>query len=256
MLILLFAGCTKPAPTSVAGGSPAAARASARAAAPHERREYSALPDGERLNTETHTTTSADEIIKAEALRGGPHGEARIFENEQERAELARGRPSKYMNAQFRYYLAGVSLTSAQEGGCRKPLLAVRLAVENLQDKPIAAIYGTFTFLQTPRVDATAQGNETVGSAYRADIIGPFSDKQGGIVYVTAYAQPTDASIDLKRWNEIVSIDPSRLTARFTPEVFYYSDGSQYAPGSGSSPAARDVMTCGGTEGASKAITR
>jgi hypothetical protein len=39
-----------------------------------------------------------------------------------------------------------------------------------------------------------------------------------------------------------------------TPEVFYYPDGTQYTPRSGSVPAARTVMTCGGTDGATLAF--
>ena len=41
---------------------------------------------------------------------------------------------------------------------------------------------------------------DTVAVPYHADIIGPFSNKRGGIVYVTAYAEQTDAFMDPVRW--------------------------------------------------------
>ena len=220
--------------------------------APRERREYSDMPTGSRADSGAGATTTA-RVIEAEALRGGPHGEARIFENAQEQAELARGSSPKYMNGQFRYYLAGVSFLQ-QDGACRSPVLAVRLAVENLHGTPTSAIYGRLTFSQSVGGDGAAQMTETIGIPFHLDIVGPFSDRQGGITYVTAHVERGDAFLDPKRWAEIASINPSRLKVWFTPEVFYYPDGSQYSPLSGRGPAAREAMTCGGGEGAVRAI--
>jgi hypothetical protein len=255
-LALLLAACKKPEPAVVA--KPPArysgeTRKAAQATGPRERSEYSALPGGASPPTQTYATTT-EHAIEAEALRGGPRGEARIFENAQEQAELARGASPKYMNGQFRYYLAGVSVVQPQ-GECKKPLLAIRLAIENLHGTQTAAIYGRFTFAQSVGIDGSAM-SDTVAIPYRADIIGPFSNKQGGIVYVTAYAEQVDAFMDPGRWAQIAAISPSRLKVWFTPEVFYYPDGSQYALRSGNGPAARGVMTCGGSEGSTRALSR
>jgi hypothetical protein len=70
-----------------------------------------------------------DKAFEAEALRGGPNGEPCICENPQEKAELSRGGSPKYMNGQFRYYPVGVAMAEPAQTGCRKPLLAIRLAV-------------------------------------------------------------------------------------------------------------------------------
>ena len=40
------------------------------------------------------------------------------------------------------------------------------------------------------------------------------------------------------------------------PEAFYYADGTQYDQRVGNGPAAREARTCGGTEGAARAIAR
>jgi hypothetical protein len=253
-LALFLVACKKSEPTAKPAPAPAAeAKKSAKATAPRERAEYSALPDGTAPATQTYSTTT-EQAIAGEALRGGPHGEARIFENAQEQAELARGSAPKYMNGQFRYYLAGVSVVPAQ-GECKKPLLAIRLAIENLHGSPTSAIYGKFTFSQAVGAEGSSL-SQTVGIPYHADIVGPFSNRQGGIVYVTAYAEQTDAFMDPKRWDQIAAISPSRLKVWFAPEVFYYPNGSQYALRSGEGPAAREIMTCGGGEGATRALAR
>jgi hypothetical protein len=255
LLVLPLAACKKAEPVVAAKPAPRAAKPAdtrytgERSAA--ERREYSG-PPGER-GADVRSATSNEQATEAEALRGGPRGEARIFENPQEQAELARGASPKYMNGQFRYYLAGVSLTRAGENGCKNPGLAIRLAVENLHGTPTSAIYGTFTFAQAVGVEGSPM-TDTVAVPYRADIVGPFSDKRGGIVYVTAYAEQTDAYMDAGRWAQIAAIAPTRLKVFFRPEAFYYPDGNQYALRSGMSPATREVMTCGGGEGASRAL--
>ena len=248
VLASLVAGCNKPEPAGPQG-SATGATASARKAAPttpHERREYTDMPSGSQ--TYSHTT---DQAIAAEALRGGPRGEARIFESPEEMAELARGRSPKTMNAQFRYYLAGVSMVPPQ-GECKKPLLALRLAVENLHGAPTAAIYGEFTFTQVVGGDGSSL-TETVAVPYHADIIGPFSNKQGGIVYVTAYLGQSDVR-DEERWSQIAAVNPQRLKVWFRPEAFYYADNTQYGVRTGKTAAQREVLTCGGSEGAAAAL--
>ena len=257
LLALPLAACRKPEPTVAApAAAPRKPDDSRYRGEPtsRERREYSDMPAGGAAR-EARTATSNEQAIAAEALRGGPRGEARIFENAQEQAELARGAAPKYMNGQFRYYLVGVSLTRPGEGGCSQPGLAIRLAVENLHGAATAAIQGTFTFGQTVGTGG-APMTDTVAVPYRADIVGPFSDKRGGIVYVTAYAEHTDPSRDSSHWSQIADVAPARLKAWFKPEVFYYPDGTQYAIRSGTGPAAREVMTCGGGEGARRALAR
>jgi hypothetical protein len=252
-LALVLTACKKNEPAPPKPAAVVEARKNKISSVPRERAEYSAMPDGTAPATQTYSTTT-EQAIAGEALRGGPRGEARIFENAQEQAELARGASPKYMNGQFRYYLAGVSVVPPQ-GTCKKPLLAIRLAVENLHGTPTAAIYGRFTFSQSVGGDGSSL-TETVAVPYRADIIGPFSNKQGGVVYVTAYAEQVDAYMDPKRWDQIAAISPARLKVWFAPEAFYYADGSQYEQRAGNGPAARAPMTCGGTEGASAAIAR
>lgn len=247
-------GCSKKEPPA-APGKPAAVQARSRSAAAagatRERREYSDMPTGPIAGRDTSTTTARS--IEAEALRGGPRGEPRVFENAQEQAELARGSSPKYMNGQFRYYLAGVSFVQ-QDGPCRTPQLAVRLAVENLHGNPTAAIRGRITFARSAGVEGGSQLTETVAVPYGVDIVGPFSDQRGGIRYVTAHVDHVDTFLDPKRWAEIAAIDPGRLKVWFTPEAFYYPDGNQYSTRSGLAPAARDPVTCGGGEGSVRAI--
>jgi hypothetical protein len=151
------------------------------------------------------------------------------------------------MNAQFRYYLAGVAMVPPR-GDCAKQLLAVNLAIENLHGEPTAAIYGEFTFTQAVGGDGSSLV-ETVAVPYHADIIGPFSNKQGGIVYVTAYLEQTDAARDSERWAAIASVNPERLRVWFRPEAFYYADNTQFGLRTGKIAAQRQVMTCGGSEG-------
>ncbi len=251
LLALPLAACKKAEPVVAAKPAPASKTHKANAPGPmRERREYSDMP----VTTQTYSTTT-DKAIAAEAQRGGPRGEARIFENATEQAELARGSSPKYMNGQFRYYLAGVSLVQ-QDGPCRSPQLAVRLAVENLHGNATAVIRGRMTFARSSGVEGGAQMNDVVAVPYNIDIVGPFSDKRGGIVYVTARAEQTDAFMDPARWAQIAAIAPSRLKVFFKPEAFYYPDGTQYALRSGMSPAQRQVMTCGGGEGATAALAR
>ena len=151
------------------------------------------------------------------------------------------------MNGQFRYYLGGVALVPPQ-GDCKKPLLALRLAVENLHGAATSAIYGEFTFTKVVGGDGSSL-TETVGIPYRADIPGPFSNKQGGAVYVIAYLEQNDA-FDAERWAQIAALNPQRMKIWFKPQAFYYPDGTQYTPKTGKVPAQREPMTCGGTEGA------
>src|SRR6185312_8771999 len=119
---------------------------------------------------------------------------------------------------------------------------------ENLHGTPTAAIYGEFTFTQVVGGDGSALA-ETVAVPYHADIIGPFSNKQGGIVYTTAYLEPIDGIRDSERWAQIVAVNPQRLKVWFRPEAFYYADNTQFGLRSGKVPAQRVVMTCGGSEG-------
>ena len=85
---------------------------------------------------------------------------------------------------------------------------------------------------------------------YRAAILGPFSDKPGGLSSATAYLQATDPVRDGDRWATIAGINPQRLKVWFRPEAFYYADGTQYSQQTGKIKAQRDVLTCGGAEGA------
>ena len=152
------------------------------------------------------------------------------------------------MNAQFRYYLAGVAMMQPT-GECKLPLLAVNLAVENLHGMPTTAIHGEFTFTRVVGGEGSAL-TEVVAVPLRGSILGPFSNKQGGLVYATAVIEQTDAARDPDRWAQVAGVPPQRLKVWFKPEIFYYPDGSQYAPRTGKIPAQRDVVTCGGTEGA------
>lgn len=253
-LILPLTACEKgkPAVTPAMSASkvPAPAQTPKQHSAPVEEREYTHMPTGPTAFA--NSSTPVDKAIEAEALRGGPSGEPRLFENPQEQAELARGASPKYMNGQFRYYLVGAAMAEPAQTGCHKPLLAIRLAVENLHGLPTSAIYGRFSFTG----DAASGGGlqRRIAPPIQADIIGPFSDQRGGVVYVTAYAEQADRVNDEQRWRHIAEASTSKLGVWFTPEVFYYPDGTQYTPRSGAAPAARTVMTCGGTEGAAPAF--
>ena len=243
LLALPLAACKKAEPV-VAAKAPPPAKAQKAAPAPkRERGEYTDMPTA--MQAYSMTTERA---IAAEAQRGGPRGEARIFETPEELNELARGASPKYMNGQFRYYLANVVMVPAQ-AECKTPLLAVNLAVENLHGTPTVAIYGEFTFTQTVGGDGSSL-TETVATPFYANILGPFSNKQGGLIYSTAYLEQTDAARDPERWAKIAAINPQRLKVWFRPEAFYYADGTQYSQRTGKMAAQRDVLTCGGQDGA------
>ena len=242
-LALALAGCKKAEPVAAAPARPHSVQRLSAPPAPRERGEYSDMPAG----AQTYSTGTA-QAIAAEAQRGGPRGEPRIFENPQELNELSRGASPKFMNGQFRYYLASVAMAQPQ-GDCKQPLLAIRMAIENLHGTPTTAIYGEFTFTQTAGGDGSGL-TETVAVPYHADILGPFSNKQGGLVYTTAYLQQTDPARDPERWAQIAAVNPKRLQVWFRPEAFYYGDGTQYAQRTGKVAALRDVLTCGGSEGA------
>lgn len=215
-----------------------------------ERKEYSGAPEGERANVAGAGSSRVMQAIEGEVLRGGPRGEVRLFEDHQEQAALIRGAPPKTMNGQFRYYLAEVKMLQPQESGCKTALLAVKLAVENLHGTATSSIYGRFTFTES----ATGSGaGQTVGSPYRADLIGPFSNKQGGITYVTAFLEQGNPIADSMQWSRIAAIPASRLVVRFAPEVFYYPNGEQYTHRLGRGPAAREVLPCGGADRGTKA---
>jgi hypothetical protein len=254
-LILPLTACdkAKPAvkPAASASKGHAATAAPKRQPTTVEDREYSHMPTGQ--TTFADSVPLLDKAFEAEALRGGPNGEPRIFDNPQEKAELSRGSSPKYMNGQFRYYLVGVALAEPAQTGCRKPLLAIRLAVENLHGQATSAIYGRFSF--TGDVGSGGVPQRRIAAPVQADIVGPFSEQRGGVVYVTAYAEQADRVNDERRWRQIADASPSQLGVWFTPEVFYYPDGTQYAARSGNGPAARTVMTCGGTEGATLAFS-
>src|SRR5437764_13040126 len=151
------------------------------------------------------------------------------------------------MNGQFRYYLVDVAMAEPAQTGCPKPLLAIRRAVENLHGRPASAIYGRFSFTADSGGGALQR---RVAPPVQADIVGPFSDQRGGIVYVTAYAEQADRVNDEHRWRQIADASASKVGVWFTPEVFYYPDGSQYAERPRGGLATRAPMTCGGGEGA------
>jgi hypothetical protein len=249
LLALPLAACKKAEPVVAAKPAPSAPRAKKEAPAPkRERGEYTDMP---AAGTQTYSMTT-DKAIAAEAMRGGPRGEPRIFETPEEINELSRGASPKYMNAQFRYYLANVVMMQPQ-GECKTPLLAVNVAIENLHGMPTVAIYGEFTFTQVVGGEGSAM-TEIVATPFHANILGPFSNKQGGLVYATAFLEQTDAARDPDRLAKIAAINPQRLKVWFRPEAFYYADGTQYAPRTGKIAAQRDVLTCGGLEGARSLI--
>ena len=249
LLALPLAACKKAEPVVAAKPAPSAPRAKKEAPAPkRERGEYTDMP---AAGTQTYSMTT-DKAIAAEAMRGGPRGEPRIFETPEEINELSRGASPKYMNAQFRYYLANVVMMPPQ-GECQTPLLAVNVAIENLHGMPTVAIYGEFTFTQVVGGEGSAM-TEIVATPFHANILGPFSNKQGGLVYATAFLEQTDAARDPDRLAKIAAINPQRLKVWFKPEAFYYADGTQYAPRTGKIAAQRDVLTCGGLEGARSLI--
>jgi hypothetical protein len=245
LLALPVAGCHKAEPVAVAAKP--AAPAKEKKAAPAAKRERGEYTDMPAAGSQTYSMTT-DRAIAAETMRGGPRGEPRIFETPEELNELSRGASPKYMNGQFRYYLASVVMVQPQ-GECKTPLLAVNLAVENLHGMPTVAIYGEFMFTQVVGGDGSSL-TETVATPFHANIRGPFSNKQGGLVYATAYLEQTDAARDPERLAKIASINPQRLKVWFKPEAFYYADGSEYAQRGGKGPAQRDVLTCGGQDGA------
>lgn len=206
-----------------------------------ERREYSGRP-GEAI-VSSQGSTGAAQTIAAEAMRGGPRGEPRIFENLQEQVGLVAGSMPRYMNAQFRYYLAGISLAEPAQSGCERPLLALKLAVENLHQRQTSGIYGEFRFAQTLPGEGANAAPQTVAVPFHADIVGPF--RQGVTSYVTAFLERSSSADDDTRWAKIASVNPARLRVSFSPEAFYYPTGEQYAEGSGTGPATRAISKCG-----------
>ena len=208
----------------------------------HERGEYSTPVDASLSGPDG--SGGADRAVELEVLRGGPHGEPRLFETPAERAGLVNGQTPRFLNAQFRYYLADVALVQPKESGCPHPVLALKLAVENLSGMPTASIYGKFTFAQADEGDASF--GSVVGVPYHADIIGPFPERQGGITYVTAYVERTTEIADGMNWGKALAIAPARRKVWFSPEAFYYPGGDQYVAGAGRAPATRQALTCGG----------
>lgn len=247
LLAIVLAACDKPAP--VVTPPPRAERKAVAVGGKtpvRERREYSALPDGERAAAPAAAPTDMARIVEAEARRGGPRGEPRVYENPQEQTELMRGAAPKYMNGQFRYYLASVSIAPPQESGCKTPLLAIRLAVENLHGAATSSIRGTFTFARSAGDESTK--SDPVAVPLAADVIGPFSERRGGTIYVTAYAERSGAAAEPSQWAEIAAINPSRLKVWFKPETFYYPNGTQYDARSGEDRAGREALPCGGAD--------
>ena len=108
LLALPLAACKKAEPV-VAAKPAASAPARAKKAAPSPKRERGEYTDMPAPSTQTYSF-STEKAIAAEAMRGGPRGEPRIFETPEELNELSRGASPKYMNGQFRYYLANVCL--------------------------------------------------------------------------------------------------------------------------------------------------
>jgi hypothetical protein len=248
LLAAALAGCKKAEPPPAPAAKPVIVNRLSAPPPPRERAEYTDMPSA---GAQTYSTTT-EQAFAAEAQRGGPRGEARIFETPEEFAELSRGASPKFMNGQFRYYLASVAMVQPQ-GECKTPLLAVNVAVENLHGTPTTAIYGQFTFSQVVGGDGSSL-TETVAVPFHADILGPFSNKQGGLVYATAYLQASDPVRDPGRWAQIAGINAQRLKVWFKPEAFYYADGTQYSQQTGKIKAQRDVLTCGGGEGARSVV--
>lgn len=191
-------------------------------------------------------SVGAVDAIQMEATRGGPRGEPRVYEDAQEQAHLARGGTPKFMNAQFRYYLADLRLVPAAESGCARPLLALKLAVENLHGTPTNAIHGRFTFAQTSGLEGDGHKLTDVVASYGADIVGPFSNRQGGITYATAYLDAGSPNVDAIKWDQVAAIPPGRRKVWFSPEAFFYPNGEQYTKQVGQGPASRTPSGCGG----------
>ena len=244
LLALPLAACKKAEPVKAAKAPAAASpHKTAAPAGPRERSEYTDMPTGPMTYS-----VNTEKAYAAEAQRGGPGGEPRIFESHEEFNELSRGNAPKYMNGQFRYYLRNVTMVQPH-GDCKTPLLAVNVVVENLHGTPAAAIYGEFKFTQTSGGDGSAL-TTTVAVPFNANILGPFSNKQGGFVFATAFIEPSDPARDSERWAQVAAVNPQRLKVWFRPDVIYYGDGTQYSPRTGKVTAQRDVLTCGGAEGA------
>lgn len=180
-------------------------------------------------------------LIEAEAKRGGPRDEPRIFESPQEWVSLAGGVRPKFMNAQFRYYLADVSLIQPAESGCTRPLLAVKLAIENQHQQVARSIYGAFTFSEV-LADGALPG-QIISVPYHADILGPF--EVGGTTYVTALMRSSGSGDDETQWQRIASLSAARRRVWFAPEAFYYPDGEQYTQQTGRGPTTREPSRCG-----------
>ena len=47
-----------------------------------------------------------------------------------------------------------------------------------------------------------------------------------------------------------IGVNPQRLKVWPRPDVIYYGDGTQYSPRTGKVAAQRELLTCGGAEGA------
>ncbi len=124
------------------------------------------------------------------------------------------------------------------QGECKKPLLAVRLAVENLHGTPTASIYGRVHLLPGGRRRGLVADAKTVAIPYHADIIGPFSNKEGGyrLRHRLARAGRCLARIP-SAGQQIAAVSPQRLKVWFAPEAFYYADGTQYTSASATVPA-------------------
>jgi hypothetical protein len=237
------------------GQSAAPSKAGRSTSSSGERREYSGPPSavsgtGSALNT--------PEAIAADARRDGPNGEPRIFENPQERSELVRGAPPKDLNGRFRYYFDGVSMTRPEDGSCKQPLLALLLVVQNLQAERVTAIRGKFTISKSAAAGdaATAAGADPGGISFRADIIGPFSNKHGGYVYAKAYAVPAEVFGDASGLERFLAGGTTKLKVWFAPEVLYFADDTQYTSTWGKAAAEREIQSCAGTEGAHKLFPR
>ena len=187
-------------------------------------------------------------------MRGGPRGEARIFETPEELNELSRGASPKYMNGQFRYYLAGVAMMQPQ-GDCKAPLLAVNVCGR----EPARHADGrrSTASSRSPRSSAATARRltETVGVAVPRRHPRPVLEQAGRrrSTRSRTSSRPTP-SRDPDRWAKIAAINPQRLKVWFKPEAFYYADGTQYAQRTGKVAAQRDVLTCGGLEGARSLI--
>lgn len=184
--------------------------------------------------------------------RPGPKGESRIFASGRERDLLLKGEAPDYMHGQFRFYLVDLALVQPAESGCKRPLVAVKLAVENLHGEQVLGIRGSFSFNRAlKKVKPQDPEMARVGIDYFATLVGPFIDVRSGghVSYVTAYLDQSESFVDANYLNQILSVPPLERIIFFKPNKFFYPNGDSYTQEVGRGPdrgGNNGLFTCGG----------